>query len=118
MAGGLYYIPRDTKGEGRILYIFTRKAFIGTAVAAIIALFTIYPICSLLGSSLIGWVFVILFGAIAFVIFSFKIPDSQNYEITRKAGGEYIYEIIYRYIKFKAKKNKIYLYFKEEKNNG
>lgn len=118
MAGGSYYIPRNTKGEGRILYIFTTKAFIATGVGAIIGLCTIYPICKILGQTILGWIFVLLFGAIGYVAFSFKIPDSNNFEITRKAGGEYIYEIIQRYFKFKMKKNKLYLYFKEEKNNA
>lgn len=29
---GTYMIPRDTKGEGRILFIFSTKAMIYTAV--------------------------------------------------------------------------------------
>lgn len=117
MAGGSYYIPRNTKGEGRILYVFTPKAFIATAIGAIIALCTVYPICKIIGQTLMGWIFVLIFGAIGFAVFSFKIPDSSKFDITRKAGGEYIYEIIQRYFKFKMKKNRIYLYFKEEKEN-
>ena len=117
MAGGPYYIPRNTKGEGRILYIFTTKAFIATMVGAIIGLCTFYPLFKILGHTLIGWIFVLLFGLIGYIAYSFKIPDSNNFEITRKAGGEYIYEIVQRYIKFKMKKNKLYLYFKEGKGN-
>lgn len=117
MAGGSYYIPRNTKGEGRILYIFSAKAFIATAVGAIIALCTFYPIFRILGQQFVGWIFVLICGLIGFVSFSFKIPDSNNLEITRKAGGEYIYEIIRRYFKFKMKKNRVYTYFKEEKED-
>ena len=117
MAGGSYYIPRNTKGEGRILYIFTAKAFIATAVGAIIGLCTFYLIFSVLGYPVIGWIFVIIFGIIGYVTFSFKIPDSNNFEMTKKAGGEYIYEIVQRYFKFKMKKNKLYLYFKEDKQD-
>ena len=54
---------------------------------------------------------------IGFAITSFKIPDSNNFELTRKAGGEYIDQIIMRYIKFKAQKNKIYTFFTEEKKD-
>ena len=55
-----------------------------------------------------------VFGIIGFVIGTFKIPDSQNFEITKKAGGENIDEVILRAIKFKRRKNRIYLYTKEE----
>ena len=58
-----------------------------------------------------------IFGVIGFVVSSFKIPDSNNFEITRKAGGEYIDKIILRYIKFKRKRNKIYTIFADEKEN-
>ena len=34
-----YYIPRDTKGEGRILYIFSTKGLIYTGVGAGIGYF-------------------------------------------------------------------------------
>jgi len=117
MAGGPYNIPRNTKGEGKILMIFSPKAFIVTGIFAGIGLITFYPIFKILGHTLIGWGVVIFLGLIGFIIATFKIPSSNNFEITKKAGGESILEIIKRYIKFKRKKNKIYLYFtKEEKN--
>ena len=53
-------------------------------------------------------------GLIGFVIGTFKIPDSNSLELTRKAGGLEIDEIILRIIKFKRKKNRIYTYTKEE----
>ena len=56
----------------------------------------------------------LIFGAIGFAIATLKIPDSNNLELTRKAGGEKIDDIIIRALKFKAKKNRIYLYTKEE----
>ena len=34
--GGPYYLPRNVKGEGRILFIFSTKALIYTAVGATI----------------------------------------------------------------------------------
>ena len=43
------------------------------------------------------------------------MPDSPAFEITRKASGANIDEAILRYIKFKQKKNRIYLYTKEGK---
>jgi len=55
-----------------------------------------------------------IFGIIGFAIGTFKIPESPNFEITRKAGGENIDQAIIRLIKFKKKKNRVYVYTKEE----
>lgn len=63
----------------------------------------------------VGIGFAVLFAAIGFVIGTLKIPDSTNFEITRKTSGENIDEIILRAIKFKQRKKRIYLYSKEEK---
>lgn len=54
------------------------------------------------------------FGLIGFAIGTFKIPESSGLEISRKAGGENIDEVIIRAIKFKKKKNRVYVYTKEE----
>ena len=55
-----------------------------------------------------------VFGLIGFAIATFRMPNSNNLEITRKTGGEKIDDIIIRAIKFKLKKNRIYVYTKEE----
>lgn len=62
-----------------------------------------------IGAGLVGF-----FGLIGFVIGTFKMPESANFEITKKTGGENIDEVILKAIKFKNKKNRIYLYTKEE----
>ena len=125
MAGGPYNIPRNTKGEGRFFYVFTTKALIGTVICGVIGDLFIYAIILLI--SLFGaiintgiWMLIgfIIFGFIGFAVTSFKIPESNNFEITRKAGGEYIYSIILRYLKFVRRKNRIYTFFTEEKKNG
>lgn len=117
MARYSYMIPRDTKGEGRILMIFTKKSFLWTIICASIGLVTVYPICAILKASLIGLVFVLLFGLIGFVIGTFKMPNSQNFEILRKTGGEDIDEILLRLYKFKKGGKKIYLYYTGGKEN-
>lgn len=117
MAGGPYNIPRNTKGEGRFLYIFSTKALIVTAILGVLAYFIFKLIGNAIGYSTLGIIGAVIFGILGFAITSFKIPDSNNFEITRKAGGEYIDKIIIRFIKFKLKKNKIYMYFTEEKND-
>ena len=117
MAGGPYNIPRNTKGEGRFFYVFSTKALIVTAVLGGMAFFVFRLIGSLIGFTALGVIGALIFGVIGFAVTSFKIPDSNNFEITRKAGGEYIDQIIIRYIKFKMQKNKIYTFFTEEKSD-
>lgn len=110
---GTYNLPRNVKGEGRILYVFSTKALIYTAVGIGIGLL-FYFLFNLVGLGIIGIVFTSVFGLIGFCIGTFKIPDTNTFEITRKTGGENIDDVIKRAIKFKMQKNKIYIYQKEE----
>ena len=110
MARHSYMIPRDTKGEGRILMIFTKKSFLWTIGMASVGLLIIYPICAILGLTLIGWISILILGVIGFGIGALKMPNSQNFEILRKTGGEDIDEILLRLYNFKKKGKKIYLY--------
>ena len=111
MARYSYMIPRDTKGEGKILMIFSKKAFLWTIGLAFIGLCTIYPVFVILGYSLIGMIGVLVFGLIGFIIGTFKMPNSQNFEILRKTGGEDIDEILIRLFKFKQRGKKVYSYY-------
>jgi len=63
---------------------------------------------------MIGLIFILIFAAVGFGIATLKMPDSQNFEITRKTGGDKIDDIIARAIKFKLKGKRIYVYTKEE----
>lgn len=105
-----YQIPRNVKGEGRILFIFSTKALITTAIGAGFGLL-IYWVFSTLGIGTIGIIFLLAFALLGFVIGTFKVPNSTAFEITRKTGGENIDDVIVRWLKFKFKsKNKIYVY--------
>ena len=107
-----YNIPRNVKGEGRILFIFSTKALIYTFVGLLVgSLF--YLIFNLIGMKTLGVFFIILFGIIGFVIATFKVPDTTAFKITQKTGGEKIDDVIIRYIKFKMQKNRIYIYDKD-----
>ena len=93
MAGGPYNIPRNTKGEGRFLYIFSTKALITTIIFALIGYVIFYMVGYIIklagvkvGAGAIGLIASLICGFIGFVITTFKIPDSNNFEITRKAG--------------------------------
>lgn len=113
---GTYNLPRNVKGEGRILFIFSSKSLITTAIGGAIGLI-FYFIFKLIGLTIVGVVITLIFALIGYTIGMFKIPDSNGLEITRKAGGENIDDIIKRYIKFKKNKKKLYVYTKEENLN-
>lgn len=74
-----------------------------------------YYLFSLIKWTYVGIGFAVGFAAIGFAIGTFKVPESTAFEVTRKAGGADIDEVILRYIKFKQKKKRIYLYTKEGK---
>ena len=110
---GTYYIPRNYRGESRILYIFTVKSLITTAVGAMVgSLFWI--IFRLMNLNAVGFIIMAFFAFIGFAVGALKIPTIVAFPITKKIGGEPIGEIILRYIKFK-KTRKMYVYTKEEK---
>ena len=110
---GPYYIPRNVNDEGRILFIFTGKSIVTTTIGAGIGLL-IYSLLAMFGAGFIGMIIVAIFAFIGFSIGTFKVPESNAFEITRKTGGQKIDEVIIRAIKFKMKKGKIYCYGKEE----
>ncbi len=107
-----YNIPRDVKGEGRILFVFSTKALIYTAIGAGIGL-VIRFLLSMINMSGIGLIFVVVLGGLGFIIATFKVPDTNAFEFTKKTGGENIDEVIKRYLKFKMQKGKIYVFDKD-----
>lgn len=110
---GTYNIPRNLRGETRILIIFSVKSLITTAIGALIgAIFLL--IFSLLGLKMVGIIIMALFALIGYAMGTFKIPTLAGLPFTKKIGGESLDEIIKRYIKFRMNR-KIYTYTKEEK---
>ena len=113
---GTYNLPRNVKGEGRILFMFSTKSLITTTIGVGVGLI-FYVILKTLGFTLIGVGVTFLFGLIGYAIGMFKVPETNGLEITKKTGGENIDDVLLRYIKFKNKKKKMYIYTKEEKIN-
>lgn len=103
-----YEIPRNYKGEGRILYIFSTKGLIYTVLGLVIGL-VFYFIFKILGMQMIGLGLDVLCGAVGFVIGTLKIPDTKKFEFTKKTGGENIDDVIKRFVRFKRNNNKIYM---------
>ena len=105
---GTYGLPRDVKGEGRILFVFSTKALIYTSIGAAVGLI-FYFILNLIGLGFLGIIISVLLAALGFVIGTFKVPETNSFELARKTGGENIDEVIRRAFKFKAQKNPIYI---------
>ena len=112
-----YNIPRNVKGEGRILYVFSTKALIYTFVGLCVGLVFNF-IFKLIGLSTVGIILLVVCGVLGFVIATFKVPDTTAFEITKKTGGENIDDVIRRAIKFKMEHYKIYLYTIDSKENN
>lgn len=111
---GTYNLPRNVKGEGRILFIFSTKSLITTCIGGAVGLI-FYFIFKILNMGMIGIVITLIFAAIGYAIGMLKVPNTNGLEITRKTGGENIDDVIKRYIKFKSNKKKYYVYTKEER---
>ena len=112
---GTYELPRNVKGEGRILFIFTAKSLIYTVIAAGIGLL-FYFIFSAIGLTMVGIIIVVAFALLGFIVGTVKMPELGKFEFSKKTGGENIDDIIKRAVLFKTKGKKIYVY-KEGENN-
>ncbi len=106
---GTYNLPRNVKGEGRILFVFSTKALIYTMAGAGIG-FVFYLIFSIVKLNIVGIILMLLFALIGFTIGTLKVPETNAFEITKKTGGENIDDVIKRAIKFKMNRNRIYIY--------
>ena len=111
---GTYYIPRNYKGETRILYIFSIKSLITTAIGAGIGAIFLW-IFTLLALKKVGIIIMAIMAVIGYIVGAVKIPTIVSIPVTKKIGGEPISEIIIRYVKFR-KKRKIYTYCQSKKN--
>lgn len=114
---GTYIIPRNTKGENRILMIFSTKALIYTAAGATIG-FLFYLIFSAIGIGFIGIILMVLLGLIGFGIGTLKVPKIDKFNVTRQTAGEKVDDVILRAFKFYKDKNRIYIYKREDTKDG
>ena len=112
---GTYYIPRNYKGETRILYIFSIISLITTLIGAAIGLLFYFPL-KILGFSTPGLVILGIWALIGYGVGAIKIPTIVGLPVTKKIGGEPLSDIIIRYFKFK-KNRKIYTYVNTKEEN-
>ena len=105
---GTHLIPREIDGDARILLVFTPMGFVGTLLGIFVGVL-FFSVASALGATMVGWVLLGLCAAVGFVIGQVKIPESNAFSLFKKTGGEYVRDVILKYIKFQKTK-KIYLY--------
>ena len=118
---GTYNIPRNTKGEGRLFYIFSTKALLWTVGGLIVGI-VIKTILKAIGSifkmagpfNIVGIIITVILALLGFVIGTFKMPKNDRFEITRKAGGINLDKVLVESIKFKINRVKLYVYDTDE----
>lgn len=100
--------------------IFTAKSLIYTCIAGVIGLIFYFIFGMIMGFQLFGIIMTVLCAGLGFAVATVKIPDTNAFEITRKAGGENIDTVFIKWLKFRKRGNVIYTYLgtEEEKNNG
>ena len=76
---GTYNLPRNVKGEGRILFIFTGKSMLYTVIAGAVGLI-FYLIFSAMGLTMVGIIITVVFALIGFIIGTFKMPDIGKFK--------------------------------------
>ena len=114
---GTYNVPRNVKGEGRILFIFSVKSLIYSAIGGGVGLI-FYFIFATLQLGFVGIISTLICAAIGYGIGMLKVPNIAFLKATKVVSGENVDDVIKRAIKFKQKKNKIYIYDdKEEKTD-
>ncbi len=107
--GKTYTVPRNVKGETRLLYIFSVKSMITTVFCGLIG-FALGYILALIGlGQKATFIMTAIFALIGWILGEMSIPDTPIVGNLRKAGGEPILNILIRTITFKKRK-KIYIY--------
>lgn len=107
-----HYIPKNLKGETRILIIFSVKSLITTAIFATIGVI-FFMIFRALKMTALGVILCAILALIGYGIGTIKIPRIIGWKFTKNIEGDSIDEIVIRYIKFRMNR-KVYSYTKEE----
>ena len=111
---GTYMIPRNLKGETRILMIFSVKSLLTTAVGAVVGAGIFLIVGMAMNQRIAGFIIIGVLAAIGFAVGTFKIPTLGGVQFTKKIGGESLDEIIKRYFLFRNKKRTYSYYVAKE----
>lgn len=109
----IHEIPIDSKSETRLFVFFSLRALATTVVASILGML-IGAFVSVFTSPTAIMIVGGIFGFIGFVIGTFPIPNIKVLPVTRSISGLYLYEVVFRYFKFKMRR-KLYTIAKENK---
>ncbi len=107
-----HYIPKDLRGETRILLIFTVKSLITTAIFGGVGV-VLYFIFKLIGMRIVGLLILAMLALFGFAFGTIKIPKITGLKFTKNIEGDSMDEVFLRFIKFKSNK-KVYTYMKED----
>lgn len=107
-----HYIPKDLRGETRILVIFTVKSLITTAIFAGVGI-VFFLLFSALNMRAVGIIILLVLALLGYGFGTIKIPRITGWQFTKNIEGDSMDEVFLRYIKFKNNK-KVYSYTKED----
>ena len=107
-----HYIPKDLRGESRILMIFTTKSLITTAIFGGVGVI-FYLLFSALKLRIVGVIILAILALLGFAFGTVKMPKITGWKFTKNIEGDSMDEVFLRFVKFKSNK-KIYSYTKED----
>ena len=109
---GTYNVPRNTKGENRILFIFSNKSFLYTIIGIGIGL----PFYFILKNfnQIVAIIVTLIPGLIGFILGTVKVRPIGNVKWARETDGENLDEVIKRALEFRKKGKKLYVYNRED----
>lgn len=108
-----HYIPKDLKGETRILIIFSVKSLITTAAFGAVGLI-FFLIFHVMGMNVVGVIILALFALLGYGFGTLKIPKISGLPFTKNIEGDSMDDALRRFLKFRSNK-KVYSYTKEDK---
>jgi hypothetical protein len=108
-----HYIPKDLRGETRILVIFTVKSLITTAIFTGVGV-VFFLLFSALQLRVVGIIIMLVLAVLGFGFGTIKMPRITGWRFTKNIEGDSLDDVFIRYIKFKNNK-KVYSYTKEDK---
>lgn len=94
--------------------IFSTKSLVTSSIGAAVGFGVYYLLNTIFGIGKIGLIIILAFALVGYGIATLKVPDTNNFAITRKTGGDRLDDVILRAIRFKQKGRRIYVYTKEE----
>ena len=111
---GTHLIPRsDVKGQDRFFIFFTIQGLICTIICAVPAI-PIFTIFDSMGLTIVGFIFIVAFGGVGFIIGQGKLPEGGLFPGLKQVGGMYVKDVILMYLKFRKNKKKFVLETSED----